>query len=100
MLFKLNVAYDLVIKYKSLFYREKSMLLIKNAKILTMTGVNYDNGCILIEGKKIVKVEGNINVNSKDMCEIIDARNYLVMPGLIEAHCHIGITEEKKRFRR
>lgn len=27
---------------------------------------------------------------------VIDASGCLVMPGLIEAHCHIGITEEKK----
>jgi imidazolonepropionase-like amidohydrolase len=32
------------------------MLLIKNAKILTMTGADYDNGNILIDGSKIVKV--------------------------------------------
>ncbi len=28
--------------------------------------------------------------------EIIDARGGLIFPGLIEAHCHIGIQEEKK----
>ena len=27
---------------------------------------------------------------------MIDARGNLVMPGIIEAHCHMGITEEKK----
>ncbi len=74
------------------------MLLIKNAKILTMSGVNYDNGCILIEDKKIVKVGENINVNNDDISEVIDAKNYWVMPGIIEAHCHIGIKEEKKGF--
>ena len=28
--------------------------------------------------------------------EVINALGCLVMPGLIEAHCHMGITEEKK----
>lgn len=74
------------------------MLLIKNAKILTMAGVNYDNGCILIEGKKIIEVGKDINVNNNDITEIIDASNCLVMPGIIEAHCHIGIKEERKGF--
>ena len=29
------------------------MILIKNGKILTMSGINYENGCVLIKGKKI-----------------------------------------------
>lgn len=27
--------------------------------------------------------------------EIIDAKGAWVMPGLIDAHCHVGIVEEK-----
>lgn len=74
------------------------MLVIKNAKILTMSGVNYVNGTILIDGKKIVKVGDNINVNNNDVSETIDASNCWVLPGLIEAHCHVGIKEERKGF--
>lgn len=74
------------------------MLLIKNAKILTMSGVNYENGCVLIEGKKIVKIGNDIDINNNDISEVIDARNCWVMPGIIEAHCHIGIKEERKGF--
>jgi len=33
------------------------MLLIRNGKILTMAGVNYENGYILIDAGKIVEVE-------------------------------------------
>ncbi|NOW03784.1 amidohydrolase [Clostridium beijerinckii] len=74
------------------------MLLIKNAKILTMSGRNYDNGSILIEGKKIVKVGEDIDINNNDITEVIDAENCLVMPGIIEAHCHLGIKEVRKGF--
>ncbi|CUU47760.1 amidohydrolase [Clostridium beijerinckii] len=74
------------------------MLLIKNAKILTMSGKNYDNGSILIEGKKIVKVGEDIDINNNDITEVIDAENCLVMPGIIEAHCHLGIKEVRKGF--
>jgi imidazolonepropionase-like amidohydrolase len=63
-----------------------------------MSGVSYDNGCILIKDKKIVEIGNDINVNNNDISEIIDASNYLVMPGIIEAHCHIGIKEERKGF--
>lgn len=74
------------------------MLLIKNGKILTMSGINYDNGSVLIDGNKIVKVGENININDSDVSNIIDASNCLVMPGIIEAHCHVGIKEERKGF--
>ena len=71
------------------------MLLIKNGKIITMSGKTYDNGSILIKDKKILEISENINLNNKD-CKVIDAKNCWVMPGIIEAHCHIGIKEERK----
>lgn len=74
------------------------MLLIKNGKIITMTGKNYNSGSILIKDKKIVEIGENININSNEDCKIIDAQNCWVMPGIIEAHCHIGIKEERKGF--
>ncbi|MEL7648253.1 MAG: amidohydrolase [Sedimentibacter sp.] len=74
------------------------MLLIKNGKILTMAGVSYENGCILINNGKIVKVSEEISEMECGASEVIDASGLLVLPGLIEAHCHIGITEEKKGF--
>lgn len=70
------------------------MRLIKNGKILTMAGKTYENGCLLIDGKKIVAIEQSIE-ETEEM-EVIDVRGGWVMPGIIEAHCHVGITEEKK----
>ncbi len=74
------------------------MLLIKNGKVITMSDKNYDRGSILIKDKKIVDIGENININSNEDCKIIDAKNCWVMPGIIEAHCHIGIKEERKGF--
>nr|WP_195940134.1 amidohydrolase [Romboutsia sp. 1001713B170131_170501_G6] len=74
------------------------MLLIKNGKIITMSDKNYNRGSILIKDKKIVEIGENININSNKDCKIIDAENCWVMPGIIEAHCHIGIQEERKGF--
>lgn len=74
------------------------MILIKNGKILTMTGENYESGCVLIKDTKILKVGKEINESDYNITEVIDAKGLWVMPGLIEAHCHIGITEEKKGF--
>ena len=74
------------------------MLLIKNGNILTMAESNYESGCVLIKDDKILKVAKKINEEDYDISETIDAKGLWVMPGLIEAHCHIGITEEKKGF--
>ncbi|MBP3888008.1 MAG: amidohydrolase [Cellulosilyticum sp.] len=70
------------------------MRLIKNGKILTMAGKSYEKGCVLIEGSKIKQVAEHIE-ETPDM-EVIDVKGGWVMPGIIEAHCHVGITEEKK----
>lgn len=74
------------------------MILIKNGKILTMTGKILDPGSILVKDEKIYQVDHEIEVGQERLSEIIDATGCWVMPGLIESHCHIGITEEKKGF--
>lgn len=70
------------------------MRLIKNGKILTMAGKSYEKGSILIDGSKIKQIAEVIE-ETPDM-EVIDVNGAWVMPGIIEAHCHVGITEEKK----
>ena len=72
------------------------MLLIKNGKIITMSEKNYENGCILIHDNKIVDIQEYIE--ESDNMEVIDAKGAWVMPGIIEAHCHIGLSEEGIRF--
>lgn len=72
------------------------MLLIKNGKVLTMAGNVLEQGDVLIVDSKIAAVEENIDIalNKEDL--LIDAKGLWVMPGIIDAHCHIGISEEKK----
>ncbi|WP_343250508.1 amidohydrolase [Diplocloster hominis] len=72
------------------------MLLIQNGKIWTMAGKNYDSGCILIENGKIKEIAERIEPPDVPDLAVIDAAGAVVMPGMIEAHCHIGIIEEKK----
>ncbi len=73
------------------------LLLIKNGKILTMTDKNHVNDCILINNGKIEKIAKKIEINNESI-EVIDAKGGWVMPGIIDAHCHIGIMEEGIRF--
>ncbi|TET71844.1 amidohydrolase, partial [Candidatus Bathyarchaeota archaeon] len=70
----------------------KYLIAITNGKILTITKGVIDKGTILIEDGKIKAVGKNVKVPKG--AEVIDASGKVVMPGLVEAHCHIGIWEE------
>ncbi|WMJ79087.1 amidohydrolase [Clostridium sp. MB40-C1] len=72
------------------------MILIENGKIYTMTGKNYINGSVLIHEGKIIDVGEKISV--KNDVKRIDAKGGWVLPGFIEAHCHIGIYEQDMGF--
>lgn len=77
------------------------MLVIINGKIKTMEDRDYEDGYVRIEQGRIAAVgdmrecDRSLLKSRKDI-QIIDAKGNLVMPGIIEAHCHMGITEEKK----
>lgn len=63
------------------------MLVIKNAKIYTCSGKVIEKGDILISYGKIKEV----GVNLKCSCNnVIDAEGMVVIPGIIDAHSHIG----------
>lgn len=68
------------------------MIAISGGRVLTMAGKNFETGTVLIENGKISGVvEGFREPSGWD---IIDARGMVVMPGLVDAHCHVGIVEE------
>ena len=69
------------------------MLLIKNGHIKTMAGTELENGCILIgDHGKILEVGESLT--APEGCKVIEAEGRLVTPGLVEAHCHIGLHNE------
>lgn len=72
------------------------MLAITNARIMTMAGPDIENGTIVIEGGKIKTVGPATAIPAG--AEVIDAGGKVVMPGLVDAHCHVGILEEIYRI--
>lgn len=68
------------------------MIAVSGGRVLTMAGKNYEVGTVLIvDGKISGVVEG---IKEPGGWEIIDARGMVVMPGLVDAHCHLGLVEE------
>ncbi len=67
-----------------------SKILIKNGRVLTMDSQGtIENGAVLAENGKITAVGASIDAPAD--CEIIDAKGGWILPGLIDAHSHIGI---------
>jgi imidazolonepropionase-like amidohydrolase len=69
------------------------MLAIKGGKILTITKGIIEDGTILVQGSKIKDLGPDVKIPKT--ARIINADGKIIMPGLVEAHCHIGIWEEK-----
>lgn len=72
------------------------MILLKNVKIYTMNNQIINNGCILIKDGKIEKVSEKIEV--KEDYQVYDLEGMIVTPGLIDAHCHLGMFEDSIGF--
>ena len=85
------------------------MLFIVNGTIYPMADAmpeRLEHGYIAVEHGKIVRIGSGLS--GEQLCQEfgrskkqqedvwIDAGGGWVMPGMIEAHCHMGITEEKK----
>lgn len=68
------------------------MLAITGGRVLTITQGEVEGGTVLIENGKIVAVGSGIAIPST--AEVVDAAGKYVMPGLIDAHTHVGIAEE------
>lgn len=72
------------------------MTLIKNARVLTMeqAGETYETIDILIDNGKIKQL-GKIKRKAD---QVIDAQGALLLPGFIDAHCHLGMFEDAIGF--
>lgn len=66
--------------------------------IKTMAGGDIQDGCIRIENGKIAEIGKRDEVAFHPVSgeRVIEVREGIIMPGIIEAHCHMGISEEKK----
>ena len=69
---------------------------IRGGRILTITRGVVDEGVILIEDGKIRAVGRDVAVPPGT--EVIDATGKVVMPGWVESHSHLGVSQEGVRW--
>ncbi len=73
------------------------MVLIKNGTLYTMeNGDAVICGDILVDEGKIKQIGENLT--APEGCQVIDATGKLVFPGFIDAHDHLGMSEESIGF--
>jgi len=70
------------------------MLLIRNGLLYTMETNRPIRGDLLLDQGKIIGLAENIPITER--MEIFDADGLRIYPGFIDAHSHIGLSEEKK----
>ncbi len=68
------------------------MLAITNGKVLTISQGTFEPGTVLIEDGRIVAVGQEVEIPAG--AEVYDVTGKVVTPGLIDAHCHVGLFPE------
>lgn len=71
------------------------MILIKNAKVITSAGDFLPSGDVLTDGARIAAVGNDISAPD---AQVICAQGLYAMPGLVDAHCHIGMWDDSMGF--
>jgi imidazolonepropionase-like amidohydrolase len=71
---------------------EESAVAIVGARVVPITGEPIDGGTVLVSDGKIVAVGRDAAVPAGT--RVIDAAGRWVLPGFVEAHGHVGVSEE------
>jgi len=70
---------------------------IINGRLLTMEGQVFENGYVDFENGKITAF-GDAAAAAPATGEVLDANGGYILPGFIDAHSHIGLSEEAYRW--
>lgn len=70
------------------------MILLKNAYIKTITNGDLKKASLLIENGKIKAIGSELSVPDSKNLEIIDCEGYIITPGLVDEHSHLGAWED------
>lgn len=65
------------------------MIAITNGKVMTIAQGTLERGTVLVEDGRIVAVGEEVEI--PEDAEVYDATGKVAMPGLIDAHCHVGL---------
>lgn len=67
-------------------------MILRARFVATMDGPPIENGAVVVEGESIAAVGAFSDVRGVHQGEIIDLGERVILPGLINAHCHLDYT--------
>jgi imidazolonepropionase-like amidohydrolase len=69
------------------------MYAITNGHIITMEGTELTNGTMIVDDEGLIGEIGN-DIAIPDEAQVIDMSGKYIIPGMIDAHCHMGISQD------
>src|SRR5262244_1353987 len=76
---------------RSVIAQQSAVFVIRNAKIVTVTGATIERGSVVIRDGKIAEV--GARVAAPGNAKVIDATGLSVYPGMIDSGTQLGLTE-------
>ena len=72
--------------------RYSSQMIIRARIVVTMCGAPIENGAVAVSGNRIVDVGRFDDVKARNAGNTLDLGEQALLPGLINAHCHLDYT--------
>jgi aminodeoxyfutalosine deaminase len=73
-------------------------MILRARTLVTMDAAPIDNGAVVIEGERIVDVGRLDEITAQHSGEIVDLGERALLPGLINAHCHLDYTSLRREI--
>src|SRR5688572_32806932 len=67
-------------------------MIIRARVVMPMAGEPIDDGAVVVEGNKVAAVGRLADVQRDQAGEVLDLGEQILLPGLINAHCHLDYT--------
>src|ERR1700756_5111755 len=70
----------------------ETRMIIRARAVVTMDGAPIDDGAVAVSGNQIADVGKFYEITARNAGEIVDLGEQALLPGLINAHCHLDYT--------
>lgn len=67
-------------------------MIVRARAVVTMDGAPIANGAVAVADNRITDVGGFDEVRARNSGEVVDLGEQIILPGLINAHCHLDYT--------